>query len=57
MKINSSECGVCESCIEVCPQGIIKKKAFKIVIQEGCDKCGECVEVCPTGAIENEDDK
>ncbi|MCL2156479.1 MAG: 4Fe-4S binding protein [Methanobrevibacter sp.] len=55
MKINISDCGICESCIEVCPQGIIKKKGYKVVIQEGCDECGECMEVCPVGAIQSED--
>jgi Fe-S-cluster-containing hydrogenase component 2 len=57
MEINNSECGICESCIEVCPLGIIKKKGYKVVIQEECDKCGECIEVCPVGAIQIEDDE
>ena len=56
MKINNSECGICESCIEVCPRGMIKKRAYKVIIQEGCDECGECIEVCPVGAIQNEKD-
>lgn len=56
MKINSSECGICESCINVCPLGIIEKKGYKIVVHEGCDKCGECMEVCPVGAIQIQED-
>ena len=51
MKINTSECGVCELCIEACPLGAIEKKGYKIVIHEECDDCGECVEVCPLGCI------
>ena len=57
MKIDSSECGICESCIKVCPIGIIEKKGYRIVVHEGCDKCGECMEVCPVGAIQIEDDE
>jgi len=56
MEINTSECGICESCIKVCPLGIIEKKAYKIVVHEGCDKCGECMEVCPVGAIQIQDE-
>ena len=55
MKIDSSECGICESCIEACPQGIIEKKGYKIVVNDGCDECGECIEVCPVGAIQIQD--
>ena len=51
LKINTSECGVCELCIEVCPLGAIEKKGYKVVIHEKCDDCGECVEVCPLGCI------
>ena len=51
MKINMSECGVCEICIESCPLGLIKKKGFKMIIQEGCENCGDCQQVCPMGCI------
>ncbi|MEA4956834.1 MAG: 4Fe-4S binding protein [Methanobrevibacter sp.] len=51
MKINMSECGVCEICVESCPLGLIKKKGFKMVILEGCDNCGECQKICPMGCI------
>ncbi|RBQ23358.1 hypothetical protein ALNOE001_09210 [Candidatus Methanobinarius endosymbioticus] len=50
LKINMSECGVCEACVEVCPLRIIKKDT-KIIIAEGCDNYGECLKVCPTGCM------
>ena len=49
------ECGVCEDCIDVCPEEAIIKKAFKVEINENkCDDCGECVDICPVGAIYDE---
>jgi len=51
LKIDKSECGVCEACVDVCPLGLIKKKAYKMVVADGCDNCGECLEVCPVGCI------
>jgi len=56
LKINASECGVCELCIESCPLGLIEKKGYKMIIREGCDNCGECVEVCPLGCIIPDED-
>ncbi|MCL2687417.1 MAG: 4Fe-4S binding protein [Methanobrevibacter sp.] len=55
MKINLEECAVCGDCIEMCPLGLIEKKAYKIIIKKGCDNCGECMEVCPVGAIHYDD--
>jgi len=50
--IDSDECGVCEDCIDVCPNEAIEKRAFKVIVHnELCDDCEECIEVCPTGAI------
>ena len=51
LKIDASECGVCDACADVCPLGVIKKKAYKMIVEEGCDNCGECLEVCPVGCI------
>lgn len=56
MKIDQDECALCDDCIDICPRGLIKKKAYKIIIEEGCDNCGECMEVCPVGAIYNEEE-
>ena len=54
LKIDNEECGVCEDCIDVCPEEAIKK-AFKVEINENkCDDCGECVDICPVGAIYDE---
>ncbi|MDL2246877.1 4Fe-4S binding protein [Methanobrevibacter sp. OttesenSCG-928-K11] len=55
MEINHEECGVCEDCIEVCPEGAIKKKGYKIVITDDCTDCGECIDICPVGAIYKEE--
>lgn len=57
MKIDSEECGVCEDCIEVCPEGAIVKKAYKIIINNNCTNCGECKDVCPVGAIYKDDEE
>ena len=55
LKIDNAECGVCEDCIDVCPEEAIIKKAFKVEINENkCDDCGECVDICPVGAIFDE---
>ncbi|KZX15483.1 ferredoxin [Methanobrevibacter cuticularis] len=56
MKIDLFECAICEACVDVCPLDLIKKKAYKIIIQDGCDNCGECLEVCPVGAIHHDDE-
>ena len=46
LKIDNEECGVCEDCIDVCPEEAIIKKAFKVEINENkCDDCGECVDI------------
>jgi NAD-dependent dihydropyrimidine dehydrogenase PreA subunit len=55
LKINHDECGVCEDCIDVCPEEAIKKKGYKIIITDDCTDCGECVDICPVGAIYEED--
>ena len=55
LKIDNEECGVCEDCIDACPEEAIIKKAFKVEINENkCDDCGECVDICPVGAIYDE---
>ena len=70
LKIDNEECGVCEDCIDVCPEEAIIKKAFKVEInvppvlttssikveinENKCDDCGECVDICPVGAIYDE---
>ena len=55
LKIDNEECGVCEDCIDICPEEAIIKKAFKVEIDvDKCNDCGECVDICPTGAIFDE---
>jgi len=54
LKINYSECAVCNICLEACPNNAIKKQGYKIIITEKCINCKNCLDVCPLGAIYNE---
>lgn len=46
------ECGICEDCIDVCPEEAIVKKTYIVEIDPAkCEKCEECILVCPVGAI------
>jgi pyruvate kinase len=57
--LDTSVCGTCQACIQVCPHDIwaIKKDESKMTIINGhniskCTMDMACVDVCPTGAIE-----
>lgn len=55
MKIDNEECGICEECIDVCPEEAIERKVYKVVIHaDKCNDCEECMLVCPVGAIYDE---
>lgn len=52
IKIDNEECGVCEDCIDVCPEEAIVKKTYIVEIDPSkCENCDECIDVCPVGAI------
>ena len=50
------DCGVCEKCIPYCPLGLIEKKGYTMIINDGCDNCGECIDECPLGAIYDDEE-
>ncbi len=41
----------CASCIESCPQGVLRFGNHGHELAEGCQECGRCAAVCPTGAL------
>ncbi|MBN2659289.1 MAG: glycyl-radical enzyme activating protein [Spirochaetales bacterium] len=48
-----SNCILCGSCIDICPDGALVLAGEKIRIDwDQCMGCGECVEECPTNALE-----
>lgn len=55
VKVISSECIGCGSCVEVCAFDAIDMIDDVAVINEKCTACGACIEVCPTEAIIKEE--
>lgn len=47
-----SKCIGCQSCVEVCPQQVLRLTPDGIVMGSGCTLCGLCTEECPTTALE-----
>ena len=47
-----SKCIGCQTCVETCPQQILKLSPDGIVMGSGCTLCGRCAEECPTTALE-----
>ena len=54
--IDLDDCGVCEKCIPYCPKGLIEKKGYTMIINDGCDNCGLCIDECPLGAIYDDEE-
>jgi len=51
-KIQSKECTLCCSCVEMCDANALRLIEEKIeIIDLYCTKCGLCVEVCPLELI------
>ncbi|MBQ6582725.1 MAG: 4Fe-4S binding protein [Mogibacterium sp.] len=45
-------CTGCESCLAVCPRGVISLETGSAVIDQAhCIRCGNCREACPAGAV------
>jgi len=54
-EIDEETCGICHTCIHVCPYGAISYDdvANKVIINEAlCEGCGSCAAACPSGSIE-----
>jgi dihydroorotate dehydrogenase/Pyruvate/2-oxoacid:ferredoxin oxidoreductase delta subunit len=49
--LNRQLCTSCLKCIEVCPDGSIKKEDGRIKFRQYCQGCGACVRVCKNNAI------
>lgn len=49
--IITSECIMCNDCLEVCPVSAIVEGDEQYDITSACISCGKCVEVCPVEAI------
>ncbi|MBQ9650513.1 MAG: glycyl-radical enzyme activating protein [Prevotella sp.] len=47
-----SKCIGCQSCVEVCPQQVLRLTPNGIVMGSGCTLCTLCTEECPTTALE-----
>ena len=55
MRLDSSLCGYCGSCVGSCPVNCMFLDEKDISIDEKkCIKCGFCIRVCPVGAISAE---
>lgn len=57
IQLDTTFCGTCQNCIQVCPHGIWATDSDKrTIINENnigaCPMDNECVKACPTGAIE-----
>lgn len=59
INLDTSVCGSCQQCVQVCPHGIWdftkddNKSTYIVEAKaKACSKDMECVEKCPTGAIE-----
>jgi NAD-dependent dihydropyrimidine dehydrogenase PreA subunit len=55
VRIDSTRCNGCGSCVDICPQQAITLNDNLAVINEKlCIQCGTCAEICPTSAIHEE---
>jgi nitroreductase/NAD-dependent dihydropyrimidine dehydrogenase PreA subunit len=53
IKISSKLCENCNKCVEICPEGLLKrnKEVPEISDIEYCMSCGQCVSICSANAI------
>ncbi len=52
MKIDQELCGLCGTCVAVCPVDAIRVTEFRVILdQEVCIQCGKCETICPFQAI------
>jgi nitroreductase/NAD-dependent dihydropyrimidine dehydrogenase PreA subunit len=54
--INTQTCKACGTCVDICPNKIMRKEDSKITFRddrvEFCITCGQCMAVCPTRSIQ-----
>lgn len=51
LRIDSSKCTHCKTCLRICPQGNIREEGDGIVFGNSCISCFACYHRCPEGAI------
>ncbi len=52
MKIDHEICGLCGTCVAVCPVDAIRVTEFRVYIDlNTCIECGKCETICPFKAI------
>ena len=54
-QVDPTTCGLCHTCINVCPYGAIylDEVVRRITVREAlCEGCGSCAAACPSGSIE-----
>jgi electron transfer flavoprotein alpha subunit len=51
IRVETDTCTGCESCVAVCPFGIIEMVDGVAVIGDGCNLCGACCDACAFEAI------
>ena len=52
VKVDSSKCDACETCVEECPsEAISMVDGHALIDQEECVECLSCIDVCPEEAI------
>jgi nitroreductase/NAD-dependent dihydropyrimidine dehydrogenase PreA subunit len=57
IKISLELCENCNKCVEICPEGVLKrnKEVPEIFDIEYCMSCGQCVSICSVNAIIHQD--
>ena len=56
IRIDLLKCGGCESCVPICPVGVLSIVDMKVKVKEGCTSCGKCVDICDWQALELEEE-
>jgi NAD-dependent dihydropyrimidine dehydrogenase PreA subunit len=53
LSLHPEKCVGCGMCLEVCPQGVLRKNNGRVEIQDrdACMECGACSRNCPAEAI------
>lgn len=53
IEINPEKCNLCNVCVEICPEDVLKNENEKIeaIYEEECWYCGSCMMDCKQDAI------